>query len=81
MCTMSKDASFYRALVCSELSKEIDEGISKLKVVQLPRAPLQNPDDIRVSVKAAAVNFFGTFCSDSIRNNPAIVYRSADAGG
>lgn len=59
MCTMSKDTGFYRGISCSELSKEVDDGISKLKIIQLQRKPLQNPDDVRVQVKAAAVNFFG----------------------
>lgn len=49
--------STYRAIEAPSLSKSFDEGIQKLRLVTKVRAPLK-PNDVRVKVVAAAVNFF-----------------------
>lgn len=49
--------STYRAIEAPSLSKTFDEGIQKLRLVEKVRAPLK-PNEVRVKVAAAAVNFF-----------------------
>lgn len=49
--------STYRAIEAPSLSKSFDEGIQKLRLVSKVRAPLK-PNEVRVKVVAAAVNFF-----------------------
>jgi NADPH2:quinone reductase len=47
----------YTALEVSAISKTFEEGIQNLKLVEKSRVPLL-PNEVRVQVKAAAVNFF-----------------------
>jgi NADPH2:quinone reductase len=49
--------STYRAIEAPSLSKSFDEGIQKLRLVSKVRVPLK-PNEVRVKVIAAAVNFF-----------------------
>lgn len=48
----------YRAVVCPTLSANAEDGIASLRVVSQPRASLAE-DEVRIAVKAAALNFFG----------------------
>lgn len=47
----------YRAVVCPTLSANAEDGIASLRVVSQPRASLAE-DEVRIAVKAAALNFF-----------------------
>ena len=47
----------YRALESPSLAKTFDEGIQNLHVVEKTRVPLL-PNEVRIQVKAASVNFF-----------------------
>jgi len=52
------DLGTFKALMVSEVGSDVEEVIAKnLKLVSLPRQPCE-PSQIRISIRAAAVNFF-----------------------
>eukprot|EP01100_Stratorugosa_tubuloviscum_P000075 TRINITY_DN1016_c2_g1_i1.p1 TRINITY_DN1016_c2_g1~~TRINITY_DN1016_c2_g1_i1.p1 ORF type:complete len:348 (+),score=147.90 TRINITY_DN1016_c2_g1_i1:64-1107(+) len=47
----------YRAIVCDKIEENFEAALNNLKVLQLPILPCE-PDQLRIEVKAVAINFF-----------------------
>eukprot|EP00971_Amphidinium_carterae_P248819 4938947-Amphidinium_carterae.1 len=46
-----------KAVVCPRLSKSVDEALDAMAITEVPRPGALEPDQIRVSVRAASINF------------------------
>jgi len=55
--TTMASAGTYRALMCEKISKSAVEGIEAAVIRDLPRQAQLKDDEVRISVRAASLNF------------------------